>query len=105
MVVRAPMSFSTLGPREAALDALSHEIAQEQASSLGRAGRRVEEALAKLAAEGGRDASERRALVQEAADAVYAYFIQREIIGLRRHQEVIREYAIPNAVLARLGAR
>lgn len=105
MVVRAPTSFSSVSPREAALDALTHEIAQEQATSLGRAGRRVEETLAKLAADDGRDAESRRGLIQGAADAVYAYFIQRELIGLRRHQDVIREYAIPNAVLARLGAR
>jgi hypothetical protein len=104
VVVRAPTSFSSVSPREAALDALTHEIAQEQASSLGRAGRRVEEALGRLAAHDGMG-SERRALIQDAADAVYAYFIQREIIGLRRHQDVIREYAIPPAVLARLGAR
>lgn len=104
MVVRAPASFSTVSPREAALDALGHEIAQEQATSLGRAGRRVEETLSRLAAHAG-EVAERRALIQDAADAVYAYFIQRELIGLRRHQDVIREYAIPNTVLARLGAR
>jgi hypothetical protein len=39
-----------------------------------------------------------------AAQAVYAYFIQRELCGLRRHRDVIREYAIPDEVLARLGA-
>lgn len=105
MVVRAPASFSTVSPRDAALDALGHEIAQEQATSLGRAGRRVEETLARLAADEGHDPYARRALVQDAADAVYAYFIQRELIGLRRHHDVIREYRIPNAVLARLGAR
>lgn len=104
MTVRAASIFSATSPRDAALDAVGHEIAQEKASSLGRAGRRVEATLAALAAHQG-DAAERRALVQEAADAVYACFIQRELIGLRRHQDVIREYRIPGAVLARLGAR
>ena len=37
--------------------------------------------------------------------AVYAYFIQRELCGLRRHDEIIRDYAIPREVLVRLGAR
>lgn len=104
MSVRPPSSFSSVNPRDAALDALGHEIAGEKASSLGRAGRRVEKALEKLAAHEG-DGDGRRVLIQDAADAVYAYFIQRELIGLRRHQDVIREYRIPNAVLARLGAR
>lgn len=40
-----------------------------------------------------------------AADAVHAYFIQREFCGLRRHDGVIREYGIPREVLVRLGAR
>lgn len=104
MGVRPPSSFSTADPREAALDALGHEIAGEKASSLGRAGRRVEQALERLAACAGGE-EERRVLIRDAADAVYAYFIQRELIGLRRHGDVIREYGIPNAVLARLGAR
>ncbi|WP_348639918.1 DUF6665 family protein, partial [Mesorhizobium sp. M7A.F.Ca.US.001.04.1.1] len=33
------------------------------------------------------------------------YFIQRELCGLRKHDAVIREYNIPKAVLARLGAK
>ncbi|WP_348630558.1 DUF6665 family protein, partial [Mesorhizobium sp. M7A.F.Ca.CA.004.02.1.1] len=33
------------------------------------------------------------------------YFIQRELCGLRKHDAVIREYNIPRAVLARLGAK
>jgi hypothetical protein len=74
------------------------------ASSLGRAGRRVEETLARLAAAEAGDPM-RPDLLADAADAVYWYFIQRELCGLRRHADVIREYAIPKAVLARLGAR
>ena len=91
------------------LVALDYEIAQEQASSLGRAGRRVAETLAALAAaEGGggaeTNAADRKALLGEAAAAVWSYFVQRETIGLRRHDDAIRTYGIPSAVLARLGA-
>ncbi|HEV7251578.1 MAG TPA: DUF6665 family protein [Mesorhizobium sp.] len=89
---------------ETALDLLEHEVAGEMASSLGRAGRRVEETLARLAAAEASDPM-RPDLLADAADAVYWYFIQRELCGLRRHADVIREYGIPNAVLARLGAR
>ena len=51
------------------------------------------------------DDEEHTRLLKAAAEAVYAYFIQRELCGMRRHQGVIREYQIPNQVLARLGAK
>jgi hypothetical protein len=86
------------------LSALDYELAGEMAASLGKAGRRAEESLALLSAhEGGEE--ERARLLRAAADAVYAYFIQRELCGLKRHDDVVRQLAIPRAVLARLGAR
>lgn len=101
MAVRMPSNFDRSGPGEGG-DVLGFEILAEKAASLGRAGERVEVALARLR-EGG--AEERGALLKAAADAVHAYFIQRELCGLRRHDAPIREYGIPNAVLARLGAK
>jgi hypothetical protein len=86
------------------LDALDYEIAGEMASALGRAGRRVEETLARLR-EKEEDLDARPALLRDAAEAVHAYFIQRELCGMRRHDAVIREYDIPKAVLVRLGAK
>jgi hypothetical protein len=80
------------------------EILAEKASALGRAGERVEKAL-ELLRSADRESPERHALLKDAAEAVYGYFIQRELCGLRRHHEVIREYGIPNEVLVRLGAR
>ena len=68
----------------------------------GRAGRRVEETLAALAACG--DPDLREVLVRNAAEAVWTYFVQRESIGLRRHDDAIRVYELPGEVLARLGA-
>ncbi len=91
--------------RQDALDALEYDFLAERAASLGRAGEKMERALNRLAesdaeaAEGG----ERR--LKEAVDAVYAYFIQRELCGLRRHDDIIRQYGIPRRVLVRLGAR
>lgn len=85
------------------LDTLDYELAGEMASSLGRAGDRVARAMAALNAHQTRDA-ERALLVKAAAAAVHAYFIQRELIGLRRHHDAIRDYGIPGEVLARLGA-
>ena len=75
----------------------------EKAAALGRAGERVGAALARLNAHSG-DPGQRIVLLKAAADAVYAYFIQRELCGYRRHDDVIREFAIPREVLVRLGA-
>ncbi|SJZ84710.1 DUF6665 family protein [Consotaella salsifontis] len=83
---------------------LEAEILSEKASALGRAGQKVERALAALR-EAAPDAEERPALLRAAAHAVHHYFIQREICGFRRHGDIIREYAIPPEVLARLGAQ
>jgi hypothetical protein len=85
------------------LDILGHEILAEKAASLGRAGKGVEIALARLREN--EDGEQRAALLKAAAEAVHAYFIQRELCGLRKHEAVIRDYGIPGAVLARLGAR
>ena len=83
--------------------ALAHEILAEQASSLGRAGRAVAASLAALRAFDGEE-EERAQLVQAAADAVFGYFVQRELCGFRRHDDAIRDYAIPREVIVRVGA-
>ncbi|WP_159587065.1 DUF6665 family protein [Chelativorans xinjiangense] len=101
---RPPASSSPSRAPNTGIGALDYELAEEMAAALGRAGRRAEESLVRLAAHDGKGA-ERAHLLREAADAVYAYFIQREICGLKRHDEVVRHLAIPRAVLARLGAR
>ncbi len=98
MSLRPPVRFDVAAFAPGPLDL---EIAQEKAASLGRAGRKVEETLARLR-EG---AGERNVLVCEAAEAVYAYFIQRELCGMRRHDAAIGHYGIPKAVLVRLGAK
>ena len=91
-------------PADSGLDLLGHEILAEKAAALGRAGEKARLTLAKLKAhpvgEEGREA-----LLKTAAEAVHAYFIQRELCGFRRHEAIIREYEIPRAVLARLGAK
>jgi hypothetical protein len=85
------------------IDPLQPEILQEMAASLGHAGRRAEASLERLRAYRGEPAGRER-LLKEATAAVYAYFIQRELCGMRNHRDVIREYRIPNEVLVRLGA-
>ena len=85
-------------------DVLQHELLAERAAALGRGELRVKAALKDLHAHDG-DPELREALLREAADAVWCFFIQREICGLRDQSAVIAEHAIPREVLSRLGAR
>ncbi|MER8853371.1 hypothetical protein NKH94_17420 [Mesorhizobium australicum] len=102
MFLRPPSHLAGTSAADAAFDALGHEVLAEKAAALGRAGQRVEETLARLRDNG--DDELRHRLLKDAAVAVHAYFIQRELCGLRKHDAVIREYNIPKAVLVRLGA-
>jgi hypothetical protein len=97
-----PSNFGRSGHNDDTPDVLGLEILAEKAASLGRAGDRVQTALARLRKG---EEGERADLLKAAAEAVHAYFIQRELCGLRRHDAAIREYDIPKAVLARLGAQ
>jgi len=81
---------------EAGYRLLENEMMGERASSMGAAERRVRSTLAALAA-GKPDA------LAAARDAVWAYFVQRELCGFRRHTDVIRDLAIPTVVLNGLG--
>ena len=47
----------------------------------------------------------RDAALKAAADAVWGFLVQREVMGLRDRNAVIAHYNIPREVLARLGAR
>lgn len=84
--------------------ALNVEILEEKAASLGRAGRRVEKTLATLRACENDDPS-RQNHVRAAADAVYGYFIQRELCGLKDQDAAIRSYKVPAEVIAILGSK
>ncbi len=91
-------------PADSGLDLLGHEILAEKAAALGRAGEKARVALARLKAHPA-GAEGREVLLKASAEAVHAYFIQRELCGFRKHDAIIREYDIPRAVLARLGAK
>jgi hypothetical protein len=101
--LRPPQHTSAATAPESGFDALGYEILSEKAAALGRAGERATDALEQLRRLDRRD-PERAAALSTAAKAVHAYFIQRELCGLRRHDEIIREFGIPKDVLARLGA-
>ncbi|HEY8574402.1 DUF6665 family protein [Phenylobacterium sp.] len=81
---------------------LRYELLQEQAAALGRQGERVEKALAALAACPGEGRPE---ALKVAADAVWCFFVQREVMGLRDRTAIVAQYAIPREVLNRLGVK
>ncbi|MHA6690230.1 DUF6665 family protein [Devosia sp. A449] len=85
---------------DAGTAAIEHEILAERASSLSAAERKVIATIAALAT-ADTDRAER---LTQARSAVWAYFVQRELIGFRRHTDVIQELSIPGEVLVGLGA-
>ena len=88
------------------MKALEGELLGEAALSLGIAGRRMAEALALLAAcPPTTEASERRVLLAAAAEATYAYVVQREALGWRDTDAALDHYGVPAEVRARLGVR
>lgn len=77
---------------------LDHELREEMASALGRAGRRLEAALRRLD-----DSSEvdRPAHVAEARDALWCLLVQRDAVGLRDGAALlVAHYGIPADVHA-----
>ena len=61
-------------------------------------------ALRTFDAAGQGSAEERVVLIKKAAKAVWSYFVQREMCGMRDHRWPIKDYGITNEVVARLGA-
>ena len=94
------------------VDVLNYEIVQEQASALGRMGRALEQALARLrefdAAHPPSDApasarQARRRLVSEAGHALWMFVVQREACGLRDSRTLMRTYNVPSEVQQCMG--
>lgn len=106
-MVRLPKDLSTnftfkSGVIKTGESTLEHELLAEKAHSLALAASRLEKALQSL--EPPSDVTDKHSrLVQEAADATQAYFIQRELIGMSNHSHPIAHYSIPKDVLAKLG--
>jgi hypothetical protein len=83
---------------------LEYEIAEERASALGRLGRRLEGALAALAAcPPTSERTIRDSLVEEAGYALWLFIVQREACGLNDSRHVMQTYGVPSEVYARMG--
>ena len=100
---RASMMLNLLRSGYAPLD---YEIAQEKASALGRLGRRLEGALAALAAcprTADCDPKVRESLLEQAGYALWLFVVQREACGLNNSTQVMQNYRVPKEVYARMG--
>ena len=88
-------------------DVLEHEIRQEQAATIGRLARELQDALDALRsfdrrAVDRRDARRAR-LVQAAAFALWNFVVQRECSGFRDTEYVLKDYRVPAEVRAKMG--
>ena len=127
MSLRPPRSLPSSTPGRADFAAVfEHEVPEEKAATLVAATKRFETALERLRAHEARAAAEadvaeaslseaslpeasvrekeiQRLLVDEAARTLWALMIQRDILGLRGTERLIRDYDVPAAVHARVG--
>ena len=98
---------------EKAIKGVEVEIAGEKAAALGRSGRKLRTALDKLQSFDERvrvharsaDPVARAKLVKVAADAFWAYVVQREAMGLVDADYIRREYRVPHEVWRRGSPR
>ncbi|HKR89979.1 MAG TPA: DUF6665 family protein [Phenylobacterium sp.] len=101
--LRMPQSLAKRLGVETGEAVLRYELLEEQAVSLGRAGKKLEAALSALRAHEGGEG--RAAVLKAAAEAAWGFFVQREVLGLRDRAAIVAQYDIPREVLARIGAR
>ena len=96
------------------LDVLEYELRQEQAATIGRLGRELRDALDALdafdrEASGGKASADsgelqRASLVYAAAYALWNFVVQRECSGFRGTEAILKDYAVPAEVRAKMGA-
>ena len=92
---------------------LQVELLQEKAANLGRMARKLERALAALAAHDaelaacadGAQGGSRRALLADAGDALFLYVVQREVIGLTGTAQALDDLGIPREVRLHMAPR
>jgi hypothetical protein len=109
MSTRPPRHLAA--PAGTAIDVLQYELIEEKAATLGRLTRTFERAFAALrtferAPRSHLDqrlAAEREALIDEAAEALWNFIVQREACGLRNTEAVLREYGVPASIRLRMG--
>ena len=93
------------------VDTVQLEVAEEKADALGRAGRRLQQAIEAFREHEQRAAAERRAdakrerLLWDLAERIEALLVQREACGLRDSRYVLAFYGVPREAVMRVGAK
>jgi hypothetical protein len=96
------------------LESIEKEIAGEKAAALGRSGRKLKAALDKLrrfdedagsSGRRGRGPSARSKLVEVAGEALWAYIVQREAVGLVDAEYIRKEYSVPADVWTHMSPK
>jgi len=96
------LTFKSDGIKTGA-NVLETELLGEAAYSLGLAAQSMEKSLAALKSFSGTQ-TQRNRVLQQAAETVYAYFVQRELMGFNNHDHPVEFYAIPKTVLSKIGS-
>ncbi len=102
-----------MGTKPDAQDAIQRDLQAERASALARATEQLESALADLAAAKAALAAApsaaaralRREALEHAAERLWFLVIQREAVGLRRHEDLHDALRVPREVRAAMGPR
>jgi hypothetical protein len=107
--------MASADPKDRAHGATERDLHAERAAALGRATERLEAALGELAAaeaacapgetETARGLALRRDALAHAGERLWYLVIQREALGLRRHEETFELLRVPRAVRAAMGPR
>ena len=84
-------------------DVLEYEIREAQAATIGRLGRELRNALDALAAVDRGD-PQRPRLVDDAAYALWHFVVHRDCSGFAGTEHILKEYAVPGEVRAKMGA-
>jgi hypothetical protein len=84
--------------RARALENVRREMKEDGASTLRRLGEQLEAALGAWKAE-----PHSEPLRRAAADRLWVMVVQREAMGLLRHDELYEVYAVPPALVARMA--
>lgn len=92
-------------PHSIVMGMLDAELVQERATTLGAKTRQFEACL-KVFRElpDDSDVTTRNVVIRDLADALYALSVQREAIGLRDLDRLMKDYGVPPAMRAFMGA-
>jgi len=103
----------TMNRKHQAYQRTERDLHAERAAALGRASRELEAALGEYASAEASCAADpspaplarRRAALAHAGERLWYLVVQREAVGLRRHEDLFELLRVPRAVRAAMGPK